>query len=389
MVDDLIASRGAYSPLQLLLDSGYLARDGYTAWRRGERATLDADLTEGVQATRRIVEQLDQWARTREDLTPAARWLVGIGEIAGKKLRASANAQLDALLCTEFRAAERPRQGDIFLDTQETRARHELTGGLLRRDIARVEEAMSRLGKIDPQHSALEASRELMAALRANSPSNREETLARLSLLSHRWTPAAHAVLGDRTFGFMREFWLDLGHALSGWAFDAEHPTRHASWAYGRARDWEQARRAIVQERDHANQPVLMARLAEAEWHLNHRADALHHYFGLCWDDPGYFEEIIARPDFPNQPLRMAWLEARDDDLDPPISPPWFPAWTVARTPQIADRLHSRRGDSDPEQAYDLLLALRSPVGDTLDDRKALQAIHGGLFKLFLANLGT
>lgn len=388
-VDDLIASRGAYSPLELLLDSGRLARDGYDAWRRGERQTLDAALTEGVQATRRLVEQLDRWARARADLTPAGHPLVGIGEIAGRDLLASADGQLDVLLRTEFRAAERSRQGDIFLDTQETRARHELTGALLIHDIDKVKCALSRLEKIDPQHSTLKDGRELMVALRAGSPSNREETLARLRLMSHRWTPAADAVLGDRAFSFLQKFWLDVGQALSGWAFDAEHPTRHASLAYGRAGDWERAKRAIVEERDHADQPILMARLAEAEWHLDHRDEALHHYFALCWRDPGYFEEVIAGPDFANGPLRKAWFEARDDDLDPPISPPWFPAWTVIHSPQSADRLRARHGDSDPERAYDLLLALQSPDGDTMDRRKALQAIHGGLFKRFLANLDT
>ena len=389
MVDDLIASRGAYSPLELLLDTGRLAQDGYDAWRRGELGTLDAAFTEGVHATRRLVDQLDQWARARPDLIPAGHPLVGTGEIAGKELLASANAQLDTLLRTEFRAAEHPRQDDIFLHARETSARHALTEALLMRDIAEVRRALSRLEKIDPKHSALENGRELMAALLAGPPWNREEALARLRLLSHRWVPAADAVLRDHAFGFLQKFWLDLGAALSGWSFDRKHPTRHASWAYGRARDWERAKRAIVQQRDHANQPILMARLAEAEWHLDRRDHALHHYFALCWSDPGYFEEVIANPDFANQPLRKAWFEARDDDLDPPISPPWFPAWTVVRAPQIGGRLRPRHGDSDPERAYDLLLALQSPDGDTMDHRKALRAIHVGLFKRFLANLGT
>ncbi len=389
MVDDLIAAQGVYSPVELLLETGRLTRDGHDAWRQGERASLDAALTEGVQATRRLVEQIDQWARTRADLTPVRHPLAGTGEIAGKDLLASANAHLDALLRTEFRAAEHPRQGDIFLHAQDTHARHELTEALLSRDIAEVKRALSRLEEIDPQHSTLENGRELMAALLANPPSDREEALARLHVMGQRWVPAANAVLRDRAFGFLREFWLDLGHALSGRAFDAEHPTRHASWAYGRARDWERTKRAVVDERDHLNQPVLMARLAEAEWHLNHRDLALRRYFALCWSDPGYFEEVIASPDFPNRPLQKAWFEARDDDLDPPISPPWFPAWTVVHAPQNADRLHPRHGDTDPERAYDLLLALQSPDGDTVDQRKALQAIHGGLFKRFLANLGT
>ena len=153
--------------------------------------------------------------------------------------------------------------------------------------------------------------------------------------------------------------------------------------------DWERAEQAIVQDPDHANQPILMARLAEAEWHLDRRDHALHHHFTLCWSDPGYFEDVIAGPDFPNRALRKAWFEACDDDLDPPISPPWFPAWTVAGRPQIATRLRPRQGDTDPERAYDLLLALQSPGGDTTERRKALQTIHGGLFKRFLANLGT
>ena len=389
MVDDLIAAHGAYSPLELLLDTGHLVRDGYDAWRRGERGTLDAALTDSVEATRRLVEQVDQWARTRDDLTPAGRPLVGTGEFAGKELIASANAQLDALLRTEFRGTEHPRQHDIFLHAQGTAASRELTEALSARDIGRVERALSRLAKIDPQHAALGNGRELMAALRADPPSNREEALARLHLAGHRWAPAARAMLRDSAFGFMQQLWLDLGQALWGWPFDPEHPTRHASWAYGRARDWERAKRAIVQEREHANQPVLMARLAEAEWYLDHRDQALHHCFALCWSDPGYFEEVIASPDFPNRLLRKAWFEARDDDLDPPISPLWFPAWTVVHAPQIAGRLRLRRGDTAAERAYDLLLALQSPDGDTMDHRKALHAIHSGLFERFLASRRT
>ena len=389
MVDDLIAAQGAYSPVELLLETGRLTRDGYDAWRQGERGTLDAALTDGVQATCRLIQQLDQWARARADLTPARHPLVGTGEIAGKELLASTNAQLDALLRTEFRAVEHPRQGDIFLHAQDTHARHELTEALLIRDIDEVKRVLSRLEEINPQHSALENGRELMAALLADPPSNREESLARLHDMGQRWVPAANAVLRDRAVGFMQKLWLDLGQALSGWAFDAEHPTRHASWSYGRAGDWERTKRAIVDERNHLSQPILIARLAEAEWNLNHRDLALRLYFELCWSDPGYFEEVITSPDFPNRPLQKAWFEARDDDLDPPISPPWFPAWTVVYAPQNADRLHPRYGESDPERAYDLLLALQSPDGDTMEHRKALQAIHGGLFKRFLANLGT
>ena len=389
MVDDLIATHGSYSPLVMLLDTGRLARDGYDAWRRGEQGTLDDALTEGVEATRRLVGQLDQWARTRVDLTPAGHPLVGTDEIAGKALIASANTELDTLLRTEFRAAERPRQDDIFLHAQETPARHELTEALLRHDIANVNRMLSRLEKIDPPHPALENGRQLMAALRTRPPSNREEALARLRLMSQRWVPAANALLRDHAFGFMQKFWLDLGQALSGWAFDAQHPTRHASWAYGRAGDWERAQQAIVQERDHANQPILMARLAEAEWHLDHRDRALQHHFTLCWSDPGYFEEVVAGPDFPNRSLQETWFEARDDDLDPPVSPPWFPAWTVAGRPQVAARLRPRQGNTDAERAYDLLLTLQSPGGDTIERRQALQALHAGLFKRFLDNLGT
>ena len=206
--------------------------------------------------------------------------------------------------------------------------------------------------------------------------------------MEREWRPAASALLGVRRRDFLAPLWRDVGRALDPVGFDPHHPERHASRAYREGLDWESLRRAVLAVPGHEKEPVLLARLAEAEWRLRRRAQAIEAWFALCRLAPEEFERLIDAPDFPDWALRTAWRLALDSDLDPEISPVWFPAWMLLEEPGLAGVLEPRRADDDPSRVFDAVLALLAHPGvdeRSIELRRALEAIHPDLLARYPA----
>ena len=72
---------------------------------------------------------------------------------------------------------------------------------------------------------------------------------------------AAAAVLAEDAEHFLAPLWRMVATALEGQAFDLAHPKRHASWAWMRAGDWEEAHRSIVAVPNYRAHPVLLERI--------------------------------------------------------------------------------------------------------------------------------
>ena len=170
--------------------------------------------------------------------------------------------------------------------------------------------------------------------------------------------------------------------------FDPIHPDHHVSRAYREGLDWERMRRSVLAVPDHEETPVLLARLAEAQWRLRDRARAIESWFALCRLAPDEFERLIEAPDFPDWALRTAWRVAAESGVEGEMTPAWFPAWMLIEEPGLAGVLAPRHAGDDPSRAFDAVMDLLAhPALDErgIELRRSLQAIHPGLLQRFLA----
>ena len=380
----LLAEHGAWSPLELLLATNKLHYDDYHAWLRGDRDTLDGDFADGPSDTRGLLRDLHVSAQALK-LEPQAITVYGIEGNAGAELRASADASLDELLRTKFQAADGRAQLDLFMDTEESAATNDVAAALLARDVKTAAERLQRLADISPEHWAVPDATTLVDALKAG-PAQPEDVKQRRSTLEQRWLPAANAVIDAQARDFMVPLWRDLGRALEGAPFDSSDPHGHAAWAYRNGLDWENVRRSVHAVADYADNAHLTGWLAEAEWRLRRAAIARQHWFALCWRDPDHFERLVEQRRLPDAALQKAWQDMLDADIEPALSTAWLPAWAALPDQALVVNATPCNGDSAPERAFDILIALAAGGSDRQEmaNRKALQALHPGLLMRYL-----
>ena len=147
-------------------------------------------------------------------------------------------------------------------------------------------------------------------------------------------------------------------------------------------------RRSVLTVPGYENEPVLLARLAEAHWRLRERARAIETWFALCRLAPEVFEEMIESSDFPDWSLQHAWRVAQEQALEHEVTPAWFPAWMLLEEPRHAGVFAPRHADDEPSRAFDLVIALLShPDVDErgIELRRSLRDIHPGLLERYLA----
>ena len=385
IVQQLLLEHGVYSPLELLLATNRLSYEDYRAWRKGGPASLDAVLAGGADEARALLEAAEAWARTL-DLASEPALHQGWEENAGVELRASEDPRIEALLNTRFLRARKPGQLDLFMDSAGTAAVNALRDALWARDARRAGRELERLASLDPDHGQRAAV--LIAALRRRNLKDRIRDSKRSTDWSGSGCPPHRSCSAPAAGTSWRPCGGGIGRALDPACFDAGRPNRHASWAYLQGLDWENLRRSVLVVQGYETEPVLLVRLAEAEWRLRNRTKAIEHWFALCRCAPGDFEKQVEAPGFPDWALARGWRIAREQDLEPEMSPRWFPAWMLLEDPGLARVLAPCGGESDPERAFDVMMALLADTG--LDERgiafrRELQAIHPGLLASFLA----
>ena len=389
-VQQLVMEQGEYSPLELLLATNRLRYEDYRAWREGRLASLDAVLAGGPHEVRTWLERAQSWAEALGlDREPVVHH--GWEENAGSVLATAADPPLNALLCSRFRRVREHDQLDLFIDSAQTAAVNALLDALAARDSGKAQRALERLVGIDRDHGQRFHAAALIAALEAPAPNGPISGLERLERMEREWLPAASALLGARRRDFLAPLWRDIGRALDPAPFDPHRPERHASRAYREGLDWERLRRSVLAVTGYEREPVLLTRLAEAEWRLRNRAQAVESWFALCRLAPEEFERLIEAPDFPDWALRTAWREALEQDPEPEMTPAWFPAWMLLEEPGLAGVLEFRHSDDDPSRAFDLVIALLAhpdPDERGIELRRVLQAIHPGMLARYLAKRG-
>ena len=387
-VRQLLLEHGAYSPVELLLAANQLPDEDYLAWRRGERVTLDEAWAASADEIQALLEEAEACAQA---LGLIADPMVHFGceENAGTELAASRNPSLNALLGNRYcRAREQEGQLDLFVNNEQTIAMNALRDALRTRDAGRAKQALEQLASLHPGYRDREQAKALIAALETPNPDGTEQGFTQLERLEREWQPAASNLLGGDSRDFLDPLWRGIGEALMPAAFDPQRPKRHASWAYRQCSDWKRMKRSVLAVPECATEPVLLARLAEAEWQLHDRPRAIAHWFALCWQAPNEFEALVEAPGFPDLPIKRAWRSMREQDLKPELAPAWFPAWMLIEESGLARVIGIEGGETGPKRAFDILIALMAQSDRNQPNiplRKELRALHPELLARYLA----
>ena len=279
------------------------------------------------------------------------------------------------------------KQFDLFLDSQQVRARNALHDALAQSDANEARHAHDKLSVLEPSHRWLPHASTLIAALETPLPTDVDGGLAVLARLDGDWTEAADGIFGAGDHDLLLPFWRAVGHVFTGMDFDPERPDLHASYAWMNSGEWASAERCIRDMPDYRAHSALLSRMAQAIWRQQRWAEAADHWFALCWLAPDEFQCLMERGGIPDRTLRDGWYTGLDQDLEPAMTAAWFPAWMLLHKPGLARLVAAPAGTSAPESAFATLLTLTSGDGEDTNARRRLQQLHPGLLKCFLSTL--
>lgn len=422
-VDAQLLEQGAFTPLDLLFNSGRLFYEDYERWRRGEIAPLETALMGAIDKIKEQLTQAAGYARSiglAEEMqaftawpaaqtqhepvdqpdvpTPASvpRTLEHSAATPAQPLCISADTQLQRLIAARFVPAQNAPQMDLFFDNPVVALVNGIVAALCARDADEARRRLDRLYAQAPTHTDLATFDQLLAALeRLESPvsSPGQEMQALLEI-----TPDAKRLLGAQMRDLLAPLWTRIGQSLATVAFTPERPELHASFAFAQAQDWHSVESSVLNEPQWWQHAALCQRLAYSAVHRGQRVDALAAWSQLCWLAPEHAATEFERRQQPDRGIATLWqrfLEMEDalerqagrsgNDflcLDECLDARDFPAWLLMHEPGLVQQLpedlprsegpgerhyrcvhrliHARRAGRTDEE-----LALRTTLRDT------------------------
>ena len=397
-VDRQIMEQGAFTPLEFLLDNGRLMYSDYESWRRGEVELLEEMLLGNADRIRPQLQQAAAYARRiglAEDIEEYYPWQRG-GERAataagdgGRPLRASADRALDQLLCCRFSSRADEVQLDIFFDNPVVALSNGIAAALAGGNLAEAERQLDQLYQQAPSHADLAAFDRLVSALRdLDQPiaDVRQELEFLLQL-----DPVARRLLSSQSRDFLVPLWRRLAESLSDMPYRADNPQLHASFALGRAQQWQAAGQAVRAVSDWRRHPPLCLRLAESGYRRRNRAESLEAWCQLCWHAPQQAAQALDSDRQADAGMRALWqqfLDTEDDlALPAPLSDTDFPAWLLLTERGLVHSIpaETAAGTTPGETCFRLAHALitAGQAGDTdreMDLRRQLLQHNQNLF---------
>lgn len=392
-VDAQLMEQGAYTTLELLINTGRLGYGDYESWRRGEIEYLDDVLMGVKEKIRAQIEQAASYAKSIgliEQKQELYRWSETPGT-STKPLRASVDEGLNRLIAARFAPAEAAPQMDLFFDNPIVTLTNGIAHALAARNLEEAQRQLDRLYAQAPNHADLGAFDRLTAALaRLNQPVvDTGEMLE--SLLDI--TPTARRLLGSQYRDLLAPLWRHLAAALTGEPYSSETPNLHSSFASARAQDWAAVEASVLAEPDWQRHAPLCLRLAHAGFYRQQRFQMLAAWFQLCWHHPQRAAQALDTEQL-DAGLATAWTQFQDSDHGPlfehdavPATAD-FPAWMVLHEPGLAQHLpvdlpigHTP-GEEHYRQIHRWVHARRAHQHDgELALRKAIQATSPFLFE--------
>ncbi len=399
-VDAQLMEQGAFSPLDLLIDTGRLAYADYESWRRKEIDSLDEVLMGAPARIRAQLEDAAGYARSiglveqRQDLYA---WRDGASGGTDEPLRISADPALSRLIGCRYVPAQSAPQMDLFFDNPVVALTNGIVRALSDRDAAEAQRLLDQLYARAPNHADLAAFDQLLTALhRSNAQVADGETgdpHDQLAFLLGT-LPVARRLLGPRSRDLLRPLWLRLADTLGNRPFSPDEPELHRSFALAQAHDWSAVREAVLAEPDWQRHAQLCMRLAESAFYRRDRAESLSAWCHACWHAPEEAARAIEERRQPDAGITALWqafvdsTEALSGPDDPAPSAVDFPAWLLLREPGLALQLplDLPTGKTPAEEAYRCthrwIHARRNGHSDEeMALRRKLQAMHPLLFR--------
>ena len=382
-VDAQLLEQGAFTPLELLFNSGRLLYSDYESWRRRELEFLDgvlmgnpdkikAELEQAISYTRRIklVEQIQEFHPWHTE-----------GGAGDRPLRISMDPLLQRLIASRYVRAQSVPQMDLFFDNPVVALTNGIVQALATRNLPGAQRQLDQLYAQAPTHSDLAAFDQLLAAL-GHLGRPVEEPRQELAFLIEA-TPTARRLLGAQSRDLLAPLWTQLAQALQNTRFDTQAPTLHRSFALTQAQDWAGAADSVLSEPDWQQHPALCLRLVESSLQRRQRVAALAAWCQVCWRAPNEAARAVSQLRQPE--LTALWQRFLDHET---LTESDFPAWLLLSEPGLALQLAEDLATGTPaEDAYRCVHrwvhARRARRHDEeLSLRKTLQSLHPELFEL-------
>jgi len=301
-------------------------------------------------------------------------------------LRISNDPTLDKLIAGRYVPAQSAPQMDLFFDNPVVALTNGIARSLSARNLRETQRQLDRLYAQAPNHADLAAFDRLLEAL-AHLDRPVVDAARELEFLLSI-APTAKRLLGWEARDLLTPLWLQLAAALRTHPYVTGEPTLHKSFAFIQAMDWPAASAAVYEVPEWWSHAPLCLRLATSSFYQQRRSDALTAWFHLCWRAPEQAAEALGNPRQPDTGIKDQWQRFLDCEEDPPFAPADFPAWLLLRDPGLTRQLalDLPTGRTPAEEHYRCVHrwidARRSQRADEeLAQRKALQALHPGLFR--------
>jgi len=383
LVEQTLASYGAWDAVSFLLTSHRLRQTDYEAWRMGEIVCLENAIAGNPQRMVEMLEAAMQHAKSMR-LTSAPTTWNGWGKQAGQTLRLfhddGINARFQLRLTPE---ADRP-QLDLFMDAPHIVLLNRLRQAMLNRSPdkdALFDRAMDEIAN-EPALARLDTIRAAMAAPSLEHPR------AWLDHLNTVVAPAARDEFPHRSMDLMAPLWRSAADAMLHIPFDPEQPDRHASQAFLLAHAWEQCL-ASVELVPHWFEHAALheRRIAALSAMHNHEAERAA-WMMFCWFCPDAAATALDQADLHACGLHGLWQDFSQLECEPDCED--FPALVALQYPSDARQSpvfkHARA--TQGWRHYQQIIALQTSEqhGDTdIDLRSALKADSSWLFQAFMA----
>ncbi|MEN8215198.1 MAG: hypothetical protein ABFS56_02245 [Pseudomonadota bacterium] len=370
-IEKQIMELGCYSPIEWLLQSGYLQYVDYERWRMGELSYLEDSI---LCAKDKLFSQLNKGEHfaTQFNLVIQTQPLTSWQSASAMSLKISREPKLSCLLARIWLRQNDVPQMDLFMDNPSVVTENKLINALNNRDLAKAQSLLALLVQQAPNHAELGNYDALIAyAQHVQEPLAADSIRDELELLETRILPVAQRLLRQTTRDYVAPAWRRLAKALSDSACDL-----HASYAWQQMQNWGEVKDSIINTANYQQQPVLLARLAEAFWYLQQWDQCL-----LCWCDLFGLDAKFSAEEIEHQAdarLLFMWDNFKAQNL----SDEDFPAWLLLHEPGL---IHHIENASLPllEVVVHLLRA-RLQGDDEMEWRRQLQKLNPVLLRVFL-----
>ena len=395
-VDAQLMEQGAYSPLELLIDTGRLIGADYESWRRRDVELLDSVFMGNKEKIRAQIEQAAGYARSIglvEQTQEFNAWHSQAG--SSKPLRISTDATLHRLIAARYAPAQSVPQMDLFFDNPVVVLTNGIVKALSARNAVEVRRQLDQLYTQAPNHADLGAFDRLLAALDhlehpLDDPQRELEFLLDV-------TPTAKRLLGSQSRDLLAPLWRQQAETLRGRAFEPAAPTLHCSFALRQAQDWAGVSAAVLDEASWWLHEELCLGLAQSSFYSQQRIQALTAWSHLCWRHPERAAAVLDGGRQPDSGIAALWqrfVDSDDDQQDALLATEDFPAWLLLQEPGLALQLAedlavgNSPGETHYRSVHRWLHARRARrLDEEMALRRSLQVGHPGLFRRLLALL--